>query len=636
MRTIVYILLLLTASIGPAWLTPARAQPVYQVDQPTGSAQSRAAPSGAAFSLDGYLATDEDTTGRVTIREAVARHRQGRYVTLPKSQFNSGYTASNHWLHLTLRSQTARTVFLELNNPRINQLWFYELAGDSLLRAVRTGDLLPFRSRVFPSYNWVFPITLNGKTAIDIYVMAAKRHEVLGLQVRLWESSRFSEKDRAHYLFWGLFAGFGSVILLINLTALIATRDFVYGWFIALALAIGLHIAAQSGLGFQYLWPDNPAFNYLDPQVISGWLIMVTQLQFMQWFIGQHARNSRAFYGVQAFKYTVLSALLVNILLRVADVFPVAHFRWTFTLTLVFIVVGIGLALWSILERIRQRENVVLFYTITFMIQLVGFVSVFFFTLAFTQKNGSLFVVDSYWVIVVNFLFDLILLSSGLLYFWFSNYRRQNEALLVALHQTEQAQSQRIIDALEIERGRIAEDLYDDVGAMLSTAIGFVSGVTRKAGVSQQFPTLVEARSLLDRAVDNLRTVSHNLMPKNFAQLGLSKSLAETIDKVASANPVRFSYIVAGEVRKLDTTTEVQIFRIGAELINAVLKDSAATEATFQLIYNNDHLSLIVEDDGPETPVHSTLQSKVDFIAGSLTIDTSPGGTTAIVEIPYP
>ncbi len=591
--------------------------------------------SDKRYLLDGFIDHFEDTTTRLSMQQIVRLHKQGRFKPLPSSLLNQGYTASHHWIHLRLASSTPQTAFLELDNPRINDFWFYQLTGNNLIHQVLTGDARPFDSRAFPSRNWLFPISLTAKAPTDLFIMVAKRHEVLGVRVSLWGSNTFERHDRNDYLSWGFLTGFSLLILLINTVAFVATKDRIYFWFICLILAIAFHISGQSGLGFQYLWPNTPAFNRLDPQLLSGWLIMLTQLQFMQQFIGQKAGQSRACYAVNGFKYGLTLLLVLNIVLRVFDVFPLHHFQWTFNATLALIVISIGLAFWSIFERIRQGEKVVIFYTFTFSIQLVGYLLVFFINLAFTRGKEPLFQFDSYILIIINLLFDLLVLTSGILFFWFQKYQRQNRLLLTALHQSEQAQSKRIIDALEMERNRMAEDLYDDVGAMLSTAIGYVSSTLRKPDVRERFPMLGEARGLLDRAVENLRTVSHNLMPKNFAQLGLAKSLAETVDKVGPGSSVQFEYVVIGQERRFDAATEVQVFRIAAELINDIIKNSTATQATLQLVFNHQTLTLIAEDDSPRTPVYNNLSSKVNFVQGTLAIDTAPTGVTTIIEIPY-
>jgi signal transduction histidine kinase len=170
---------------------------------------------------------------------------------------------------------------------------------------------------------------------------------------------------------------------------------------------------------------------------------------------------------------------------------------------------------------------------------------------------------------------------------------------------------------------------------MLSTAIGYVSSVLRKPDVRDTYPLLTEARLLLDRAVENLRTVSHNLMPKNFAQLGLAKSLAETIDKVSATTTISFQYIVAGQERRLDTSLEVQIFRIAVELINYTVANASATQATLQLVYGETSLVLLAENNGSSPPQYTNIQSKVAFIHGTIDVDISPDGVTTIVDIPY-
>ncbi|GAB3718565.1 hypothetical protein GCM10027592_61640 [Spirosoma flavus] len=590
---------------------------------------------GQYHRLDGYISHYEDTTAQQGIRQIVGLQKQRSFVPLPTSSMNVGYTPSHHWLHIRLHTRKPQTVFLEIDNSRINDLRYYQFIGDSLVREVITGDWKPFASRKFPNKNWVFPVTLTGQEPTDLYIMVAKRYEVLGIRIGLWEADTFEQHDRESYLFWGILTGVSLLILLINLVAFAATQEAIYFWFSSLIIAIALHIAGQSGLGFQYLWPNSPTFNRFDIALLSGWLIMLAQLQFMQLFIGQKKGKSQAYWAVQTFKYIGLSLLIINVILRSLDVFPQSHFRWTFNTTLIFMVICIVLAFWSVFERIRRRESVVIFYTATVTIQLIGYLFVFFVNLLFTRGEESLYQFDSYVVVVLVFLFDLLVFTSGILYFWFKKYRQQNEALLIALHRSEQEQSQKIIDALEIERNRIAEDLYDDVGAMLSTAIGYVSSVGRKPDIKERFPVLAEARKLLDRAVENLRTVSHNLMPKNFAQLGLAKSLGESLDKIADTTPVQFEYVVVGEERRLDAAVEVQVFRIASEIINDILKNSDATEATVQLVFNHEQLSILVEDDGPRTPAYNNLTSKVDFINGKLTIDETQRGVTTIVEIPY-
>ncbi|WP_373513165.1 7TM-DISM domain-containing protein [Persicitalea sp.] len=575
-----------------------------------------------------------DSTRQKTVWQMKALYDQGHFEPLPTHRLLSNYTTANHWLHLRLPPGSRRLRYLEVENSRLNQVDYYQVVGDSLIEQVITGDSLPFSTRQFAHYQWVFPVLPDATRPTDVFVRVAKYGEVLTTNVRLWEPTAFENYGRTRYLLWGVLAGMTGLVLLLNGMVWLATADALYGWFMAIVVVSAFHLGAASGLFFQFLWPDFPIINDWYPQTLSAWLIVLFQVHFMQKFIGQTAQNSRVFRWVNAFKYCIIAATVLTILLLVLRAVPAFYFRVLLILTLFFSLMVVPLAVLSLRERLRQREPIVLFYMgITTMQFLI--LTLFFVNIGYGRTGHPLFNFTNEGLVLVNYLVDLILLSLGVLYFGFKRYRQQNEQLLTTLHQQEQAQSDRIIEALEMERSRMAEDLYDDVGAMLSTAIGYVSSVQRKPEVREKFPLLTEARRLLDRAVENLRTVSHNLMPKNFAELGLAQSLAETIDKVQVTTDIRFQYLVVGQERRLDASTEVQIFRIAAELINDILKNSHASEATLQLVFHDNHLVIIAEDNGPEPPEYTNLHSKVAFLNGKIDTDISSSGVTVVVEIPY-
>ncbi|GAB2603474.1 hypothetical protein GCM10027190_58920 [Spirosoma areae] len=585
--------------------------------------------------VTGYIDTFSDPTRQLTLPQIQSLYEQGQFRPLPGNRFLKNYTTANHWLHLRLAPASHQLVYLEIDNPRINQVRFHQVVNKVAINQVITGDSLPFSSRGFPHYNWVFPVLPDARQPTDVFVMLAKHGEILNTHMTLWGANAFNQYDRERHLHWGVLAGLTVLLLLLNSMVWIATADTLYGWFMVVIGLYAFHLSAASGLSFQYFWPRYPILNDWYPQTISSWLIVLAQVHFMQRFIGQTAENSRVFRWANAFKYTIGSFTALTILLLLLRAVPPFYFRSLVLLSLIFSVVVVPLAILSLRERIRHREPIILFYAGIITVQFLSLL-LYLVNIGFTQAGRPLLVFTNEEVVLVNFLVDLVVLSMGVLYFGFTTYRQQNDQLLITLHQQEQGQSKKIIEALEIERSRIAEDLYDDVGAMLSTAIGYVSSVVRKPDVREQFPLLTEARQLLVRAVDNLRTVSHNLMPKNFAELGLAKSLAETIDKVSASTDIRFQYIVAGSERRLDAATEVQIFRIAVELLNDIVKNSDATQATFQLVYGEESLVLISEDDGPNPPQYNNLHSKVAFINGKLSADVSPDGVTVLAEIPYP
>lgn len=585
--------------------------------------------------VGGYVDTFSDSTRLLTLAQIQSLHERDQFLKLPGNRLLKNYTSASHWLHLQLApASSPQVVYLEIDNPRINQVEFYQVVNKKTVRQVLTGDSLPFGSRVFPHFNWIFPVLPDTRQLTDVFVRLDKHNEILSTQLTVWDSMAFERHDRQRYLLWGMLAGLTVLVLLLNSMVWLATTDVLYGWFMAVIVVTAFNLMAASGLGFQFLWPNAPIINDWYPQTISTWLIVLTHTHFMQRFIGQREGNSRIIHWVNRFKYTIIASIALTVGLLLFGAVPSFYFRVLVWQTLFFSLMVLPLVVLSLRERSYRREPIILFYAAITAIQVLTLL-LFFVNLLLTRAGQSLFPMPNEGLVLVNYLVDLVVMSMGVLYFGFTNYRQRNNQLLTALHQSEQAQSERIIEALEIERGRMAEDLYDDVGAMLSTAIGYVSSVLRKPDVGARFPLLTEARHLLVRAVDNLRMVSHNLMPKNFAEIGLARSLDETIDKVSASTTINFQYIVTGTERRLDASTEVQIFRIAAELINDIVKNSNATQATFQLIYGEESLMLLSEDDGPNPPQYNNLHSKVAFINGTINVDVSPNGVTVLAEIPY-
>jgi signal transduction histidine kinase/ligand-binding sensor domain-containing protein len=162
-----------------------------------------------------------------------------------------------------------------------------------------------------------------------------------------------------------------------------------------------------------------------------------------------------------------------------------------------------------------------------------------------------------------------------------------------------QAQQQRLTRQLlgiqEEERLRIAQDLHDDVGNTLATIKGILD---RSADTHLASATLPQARDLLVQAMTEMRTISHNLMPVDFAQTTLSEALEHQLHRIRQSSSLTVRFIVAGEPVRLMPETELTIYRIIAELLQNIRKHAQATEAVLQLIYAPTELVVSVEDNG--------------------------------------
>jgi signal transduction histidine kinase len=201
-----------------------------------------------------------------------------------------------------------------------------------------------------------------------------------------------------------------------------------------------------------------------------------------------------------------------------------------------------------------------------------------------------------------------------------------------------------VIVVQDKERKRIAEDLHDTLGSILSAAklkLSAIAEATTDSGNDNYDDTL----NLLDEAVSEMRNISHNLLPASLLRLGLVAGLKNLIDKISSKSGLKINFIAYGFKDRLEETIEVSIYRIILETVNNVVKHAKAQNVTVQLVQHENYINILVEDDGvgfdkllitePGIGLNSIL-SRVDYMRGNIDIDTKPkAGTVINIDIPY-
>ncbi len=212
----------------------------------------------------------------------------------------------------------------------------------------------------------------------------------------------------------------------------------------------------------------------------------------------------------------------------------------------------------------------------------------------------------------------VIALFVALLFFYMNRLHRQQKRLLA---------TQVALDSETVERKRIARDLHDGLGGMLSLVrIQLESG------------NAVKANELLDEAHQEMRRVAHHIMPESLMELGL----VTAIHDLAAAIP-HASFHVYGEEVRLEENVEVLLYRAVYELVNNALKHSGASSIDIQLIYQSDSVSLMVSDNGQGFDnIHTqqgfglrNIRNRLAVYGGKILIESSPKqGAEIGIEIP--
>ena len=198
--------------------------------------------------------------------------------------------------------------------------------------------------------------------------------------------------------------------------------------------------------------------------------------------------------------------------------------------------------------------------------------------------------------------------------------------------------TQAVLDGETQERTRLARDLHDGLGSMLTgvklNLLEMKKGVTLEYSDVERFD---KALGLLDRSVNEMRRVAHHLMPDTLSRFGLKSAVSDFCNGLP---PVRFAYY--GDESRLDTKLEVMIYRSIHELVNNALKYAGADKIMVQIMQEPGRIAFTVQDDGcgfdPSAETRGiglqNIRTRVMSYNGVINIESRAGeGTEVNVEV---
>ncbi|SFB91510.1 Signal transduction histidine kinase [Parapedobacter composti] len=200
-----------------------------------------------------------------------------------------------------------------------------------------------------------------------------------------------------------------------------------------------------------------------------------------------------------------------------------------------------------------------------------------------------------------------------------------------------------LLEGQEKERERLARDLHDGLGGILSSIKMDLSRIAHALpeDVAQR-PMLASVASNVDGAVEELRGIAHSMMPSMLVKYGLVEALREFCDKLKRAGVPVF-YQVIHYRQPVARSREMALYRIAQELINNCVKHAEATEILVQLQQSDATVTLVVEDDGRGFDTARSRSGaglrnvgmRTDLLEGTFDIRSDNGvGTTFTVECP--
>ncbi|MFI5128501.1 MAG: ATP-binding protein [Chitinophagales bacterium] len=203
-----------------------------------------------------------------------------------------------------------------------------------------------------------------------------------------------------------------------------------------------------------------------------------------------------------------------------------------------------------------------------------------------------------------------------------------------------------VLKGEEQERTRLAKDLHDGLGGMLSgIKYSFQTMKGNLVMTPENHQAFERSMDMLDSSIKEMRRVAHNMMPEALVKFGLDTALKDFCNDINQSGALHVSYQSIGiDKIVLEQTTAITIYRIVQELINNTMKHAAAKTAIVQVSKTNEEIAITVEDDGRGfDPLilkggkgigWSNILGRVEYLKGKLDIKSEPGkGTSVHIEI---
>lgn len=209
--------------------------------------------------------------------------------------------------------------------------------------------------------------------------------------------------------------------------------------------------------------------------------------------------------------------------------------------------------------------------------------------------------------------------------------------------------SSKIVENQENEQNRIAKEIHDGIGQML-TGLKFSLESINLDDKEKSQQKIEYLKKLALDIIKGVRTATFNLMPPELSDHGIVSSLAKLTQELSKLTGKNILFYNKSNFdQRLDSLIEINIYRLTQEAINNAIKYADSTHIIVQLSHSNNILSITIDDNGKGFDVNEAekkrnsesgmgllfMKERIQYINGRVFINSIPGeGTRITFNIP--
>jgi signal transduction histidine kinase len=210
--------------------------------------------------------------------------------------------------------------------------------------------------------------------------------------------------------------------------------------------------------------------------------------------------------------------------------------------------------------------------------------------------------------------------------------------------------SARLLQIRDQEARRLARELHDSVGQMLSAIAMNIATVQAQSHKLDEpgSKAVTENAALVEAISTEIRTISYLLHPPLLDELGLRSALSWYVDGFSERSKIKVDLEIAADFGRLSTELETAIFRIVQECLTNIHRHSGSKTALIRIVQENERVTIVAEDAGKGIPAEKIrlnaagpsgvgfrgMEERIRYLGGNLKLDSDGNGSRVTATIP--
>jgi len=559
------------------------------------------------------------------------------FISAANNRINLGTTTNEYGYILFKLNTSADTdlAYLTIDNTSLDSISIFRIYDDgSSRRLYFGGTLVPFDTE----RNYVWHTAPVDRSDSPVYMLAAMKAAAKNINIGYYLLSKpeLDEKNRSLDRLVYFYIGAISLIAVVILSTFFIFRRLSIAAYFGYIICFSSWIVCHYGYLFPLAYPHLPILNEAAKPVFSLGACFFLLTVYRALFKDELRKRHWLYYPLR-----ILSFIL-----------PVLAMSMLFLLDR-----GIGIQTRSGLMMLWQLG---LLATLAFLIitptcfftkdttaKIFSLATLFTCLMAILQFFSNFGYINNYFLnehgMTMASLVEIFVMAFGLLYNLLEE-KQKKERQVLELEQVNSETLKRLITVQDNERKRIAGDLHDNIGPLLSALkINFRRIIHKN---EDQYPSELSSKteSIIDDSIAEIRSIAHNLMPKGLSSKGLINTLADYFESLRQLynKDIVFQHDVQWI---LHTDLQINLYRIICELVLNAVKHSNAKLISICIRTDETLISLQVHDDGqgfsvkPDGPVKSlglqNVEGRLWYLKGKFNMESLPGkGTDIYITIP--